>query len=138
MEIRRLIAWALVASFAGTVSAGPKWEAINGYPEVMRLVNTKIKAIVTDAPPYRPTHRLCVEIPRNESPAGCPIAHGNNRIHVDLPAAEHGGLDMLDSAKLALAQGRLVVLHVDASTRLPNPQGDARCRVTRLVVHKKP
>ena len=124
----------LVLLTATHALAGPKWETIDGYPDLMRLVDSKIRAVVADAPPYPPVTRACLEVPSDQIP-GCPHAH-KRRLHVDFPAGDDG-LVMIDSAKLALAQGRRVIVHLDTSDTEPNQQGELRCRVVRLVVHRK-
>ncbi|MXY18018.1 MAG: hypothetical protein F4Y57_13760 [Acidobacteria bacterium] len=129
-----IIVCALLLAAASAV-AGPRWEHTDLPHDTWRLADGKITGIVHDAAPYDEAARICVLGPKDTAtaPAACPPADG--RIwHFVVPTGRH---DMLRSARTALEQGRLVVVHTARETE-DNPAGDPRCVVSRLVVHRKP
>ena len=131
MALRYLIALALT----GAASADLRWEHVTG--PVYKLVETKVTAPVVLDEGDGARYLACVVAPRTALP-GCPQAHAK-RVHVWLgeagdPAAEA----MMDSAKLALAQGRYVTVHVDTNDTVDNRFGEPRCKAVRFVVARKP
>lgn len=126
----------IVCLLCGTAAAADvRWERADYPHDTWRLADGKVQAIVHDAAPYDEAVRICVLGPKDATtgPAACPPAHGRNW-HFVVPTGRH---DMVRSARTALEQGRLVTLHTAAET-LPNPGGEARCVLTRFVVHRKP
>lgn len=113
---------------AATTHADPAWQPVaNGAPGVY-WTETKIQRIVRDTGVYRSQRRICV---RAEELPGC-VKAADGLMHFDIPMTEDGA-EMYDDAKFANAQRHRVLIHVDTNTRNPNPAGELRCTVTRLV-----
>ena len=137
--MRALMLLALALSLSA--QAGDWEPTADSLDGVYRLDHTRVKAVVTQRGPSGADipFLVCIDVGDKGSVPGCPNSdHSNRRMHVWLGTpGDPTSDDMMDSAKLALAQGRKVVLQIDSGQISKNRNGVNRCLVTRLVVKER-